>query len=123
MMTQSTLAIGGFDTHSKDTRKVAFLARMDKLVPCSAWEGLIEPHYPKAGIGRPPRDLSIMPRMYCVANWFDLADEACEDALYDVSAFRGFCSIELGRQSVPDATTLLNDSQQFAARSGNMFVR
>ena len=84
MMTQSTLAIGGFDTHSKDTRKVAFLARMDKLVPCSAWEGLIEPHYPKAGIGRPPRDLSIMPRMYCVANWFDLADEACEDALYEL---------------------------------------
>jgi transposase, IS5 family len=122
MMTQSTLTIGGFDTHSKDTPKTAFLARMDKLVPCSAWEALIEPHYPKAGNGRPPRDLSTMPRMYCVANWFDLADEACEDALYDVSAFREFCRIALGRQSVPDATTLLNDSQQFAARSGNMFV-
>ena len=123
MMTQSTLTIGGFDTHSKDTPKTAFLARMDKLVPCSAWEALIEPHYPKAGSGRPPRDLSTMPRMYCVANWFDLADEACDDALYDVSAFREFCRIDLGRQSVLDATTLLNDSQQFAARSGNMFVR
>jgi transposase, IS5 family len=69
MMTQSTLAVGGFDTHSKVTRKAAFLARMDKLVPWSALEALIEPHYPKAGNGRPPRALSTMLRMYCVANW------------------------------------------------------
>jgi transposase, IS5 family len=43
-----------------------------------------------------------------LANWFDLADEACEDALYDVTAFGEFCRIDLGRQSVSDATTLLN---------------
>jgi transposase, IS5 family len=108
MMTQSTLAVGGFDTHSKVTRKAAFLARMDKLVPWSALEELIEPYYPKAGHGRPPRDLSTMLRMYCVANWFNLADEACEDAMYDIVAFREFCHIDLGRQGVPDSTTLLN---------------
>jgi IS5 family transposase len=49
-----------------------------------------------------------MLRMYCVANWFNLADEACEDAMYDIVAFREFCRIDLGRQGVPDATTLLN---------------
>jgi transposase, IS5 family len=108
MMTQSTLSVGGFDTHSKVTRKAAFLARMDKLVPWSEFEELIEPQYPKAGNGRPPRDLSTMLRMYCVANWFNLADEACEDAMYDIVAFREFCRIDLGRQGVPDATTLLN---------------
>jgi transposase, IS5 family len=108
MMTQSTLSVGGFDAHSKIARKAAFLARMDKLVPWSAFEELIEPHYPKAGNGRPPRDLSTMLRMYCVANWFNLADEACEDALYDIVAFRQFCRLDLGRQGVPDATTLLN---------------
>ena len=108
MMTQSTLAVGGFDTHSKVTRKAAFLARMDKLVPWAALEELIEPHYPRVGNGRPPRDLSTMVRMYCVANWFNLADEACEDAMYDIVAFREFCRIDLGRQGVPDATTLLN---------------
>jgi transposase, IS5 family len=108
MMTQSTLSVGGFDTHSKVTRKAAFLARMDKLVPWVCLEELIEPHYPKAGNGRPPRDLSTMLRMYCVANWFNLADEACEDAMYDIVAFRQFCRIDLGRQGVPDATTLLN---------------
>jgi IS5 family transposase len=37
-----------------------------------------------------------------------LADEACEDALYDIPAFRNFCQIDLGRERVPDATTLLN---------------
>jgi IS5 family transposase len=46
--------------------------------------------------------------MYCVANWFSLADEACEDTLYDPPVFREFCRIDLGRERVPDATTLLH---------------
>ena len=108
MMTQSTLASSGFDAHSKTTRKASFLARMDKLMPWSALQSLIEPHYPKAGNGRPPRSMQTMLRMYCVANWFNLADEACEDALYDIAAFRDFCHVDLGREGVPDATTLLN---------------
>lgn len=105
---QSTLAGGGFDAYGKTTRKAAFLARMDQIMPWSALLALIEPHYPKAGNGRPPRSMSTMLRMYCVANWFNLADEACEDALYDIQAFRQFCEIDLGREGVPDATTLLN---------------
>jgi IS5 family transposase len=28
-----------------------------------------------------------MLRMYFLANWFNLADEACEEALYDVASF------------------------------------
>ena len=108
MMTQSTLASGGFDAHSKKIRKAAFLARMDKLMPWAALVDLIEPHYSKAGNGRPPRSLATMSRMYCPANWFHLADEAFEDALYDLPAFRDFCQVDLGREGVPDATTLLN---------------
>ena len=69
---------------------------------------LIELHYPKAGNGRPPRSLQTMLCMYCVANWFNLADEACENALYDIAAFRDFCQVDLGREGVHDATTLLN---------------
>ena len=46
--------------------------------------------------------------MYFIANWFNLADEACEDALYDIPAFRDFCRIDLGRERVPDATSLLS---------------
>lgn len=77
-------------------------------MPWAAFCTLIEPHYPKAGNGRPPVGLERMLRMYFIANWFNLADEACEDALYDVAVFREFCRIDLGRERVPDATTLLN---------------
>jgi IS5 family transposase len=98
----------GFEVHGRATRKAEFLARMEKLVPWSAFCALIEPHYPKAGNGRRPIGLERMLRMYLIANWFNLADEACEDALYDVPAFRDFCRIDLGRERVPDATTLLN---------------
>jgi transposase, IS5 family len=107
-MKQMTLATVGFEKHSRATRKAAFLARMETLVPWAEFCALIEPHYPKAGGGRPPIGLERMLRMYLLANWFNLADEACEDALYDVPVFREFCRIDLGRERVPDATTLLH---------------
>jgi IS5 family transposase len=108
-MKQMTLAAGmGFEKHGRATRKAEFLARMESLMPWAAFCALIEPHYPKVGNGRPPVGLERMLRMYCVANWFNLADEACEDALYDVPVFREFCRIDLGRERVPDATTLLH---------------
>ena len=108
-MKQMTLAATrGFEKHNRATRKAAFLALMEKLMPWAEFCALIEPHYPKAGNGRPPVGLERMLRMYCIANWFNLADEACEDALYDVPLFREFCRIDLGRERAPDATTLLN---------------
>ncbi len=108
-MKQMTLAATtGFERHNRATRKAAFLARMETLVPWTEFCALIEPHYPKAGNGRPPIGVERMLRMYLLANWFNLADEACEDALYDTPVFRDFCRIDLGRERVPDATTLLN---------------
>ena len=68
---------------------------------------VIEPHYPKAGNGRPPVGLERMLRMYFVQHWFNLADAACEEALYDSDSLRRFVGIDLGRERVPDATTLL----------------
>jgi IS5 family transposase len=107
-MKQLTLAAGsGFEKHGRATRKAEFLARMESLMPWVEFCALIEPHYPKAGNGRPPVGLERILRMYCIANWFNLSDEACEDALYDVAVFREFCRIDLGRERVPDATTLL----------------
>ena len=103
-----TLAVNGFEAYRKTTRKAEFLSRMDTLVPWAEFCSVIEPYYPKAGDGRRPIGLERMLRMYFIANWFNLADVACEDALYDVEAFRDFCRIDLGRERVPDATTLLN---------------
>jgi len=107
-MKQMTLATGtGFELHARPTRKAEFLAKMESLMPWSALCALVDPHYPKAGNGRPPIGLERMLRMYWVANWFNLADEACEDAMYDIPVFREFCGFDLGRERIPDATTLL----------------
>jgi IS5 family transposase len=107
-MTQMTLAVNGFEAYRKTTRKAEFLSRMDALVPWAEFCAVIEPYYPKAGDGRPPVGLERMLRMYFIANWFNLSDVACEDALYDIPAFRDFCQFDLGRERIPDATTLLN---------------
>jgi IS5 family transposase len=48
-----------------------------------------------------------MLRMYFVQQWYALADEALEDAIYDSQALRNFVGIDLAVESVPDATTLL----------------
>lgn len=107
-MKQMTLAVAkGFEVHGRATRKAEFLAKMEALVPWTEVCGLIEPHYPKEGNGRKPIGVERMLRMYLIANWFNLGDEACEDALYDIAAFREFCRFDLGRERVPDATTLL----------------
>ena len=45
--------------------------------------------------------------MYRLQQWYGLADDALEDALYDSHALRDFVGIDLSRESVPDATTLL----------------
>lgn len=45
--------------------------------------------------------------VYFLQQWYALADEALEDAIYDSQAMRDFIGIDLAVESVPDATTLL----------------
>jgi IS5 family transposase len=111
-MKQTTLAMAadqgaGFERYRKRTRREAFLAQMDTLVPWAEMGALIEPHYPKAGNGRPPIGLQRMLRIHLLQHWFNLADEAMEEALYDSASLRAFVGIDLGREPVPDATSLL----------------
>lgn len=111
-MKQQTLAVAAdqnarFEQHRRPTRRDVFLATMEEIVPWSELCAVIEPHYPKAGRGRPPVGLERMLRMYFVQHWFNLADEACEEALLDSTALRRFVGIDLGHERVPDATTLL----------------
>jgi IS5 family transposase len=49
-----------------------------------------------------------MLRIYFLQQWYGLADEALEDALYDSQALRDFAGIDLSVATVPDATTVLN---------------
>jgi IS5 family transposase len=105
-MKQMTLATTGFDKHAKPTRRAAFLAEMERVVPWKALCALIEPVYPKAGNGRPPIGLERMLRIYFLQNWFNLSDPAVEEALYDSLSMRSFVGIDLGREPVPDETTV-----------------
>lgn len=110
-MKQQTLAMAadqsGYEQYRKPTRRDEFLATMEAIVPWAALCAVIEPHYPKAGNGRPPIGLERMLRIHFIQHWFNLADLACEEALYDSASLRRFVGIDLGREPVPDATTML----------------
>ena len=110
-MKQQTLAMAadqsGYEQYRKPTRREEFLKTMEAIVPWAALCAVIEPHYPKAGNGRPPIGLERMLRIHFIQHWFNLADLACEEALYDSASLRRFVGIDLGREPVPDATTLL----------------
>ena len=106
-MKQRTLAMAhGFERYSKKTRRAEFLEEMEQVVPWKKLCTLIEPHYPKAGNGRPPVGVERMLRMYFLQQWFNLSDPAVEEALYDSVVMRDFVGIDLGREPVPDETTI-----------------
>jgi len=106
-----------FENYRKPPRRDEFLKTMEAIVPWAALCAVIEPHYPKAGNGRPRIGLERMLRIHFVQHWFNLADMACEEALYDSASLRRFVGIDLGREPVPDSTTitkfrkLLNDNK------------
>jgi IS5 family transposase len=80
---------------------------MEEIIP---WEKLVQtikPYYFKGNRGRPPRGIEIMLRMYLLQIWFNLADEAVEENIYDSYAMRRFMKLDFYQEDVPDATTLL----------------
>jgi IS5 family transposase len=106
MKQMSLVAAAGFARNGRVTKRATFLAEMDRVVPWSALCAVVDPFYPKAGNGRPPIALERMLRMYFLAHWFNLADAALEEAVYDSEAMRQFLDIDLTRDLVPDETTV-----------------
>jgi IS5 family transposase len=107
MTHQTSFAQTEFAAKKKITRREKFLARMEEVLPWGQLLAVIAPHYPKGERGRPPVGLERMLRVYFLQQWYGLADEALEDALYDSQALRSFARIDLSAEGVPDATTLL----------------
>jgi len=106
-MKQRTLAMAtGFERFGKKTKRALFLEEMEQVVPWAKLCGLIEPHYPTGSNGRPPVGVERMLRIYFLQQWFNLSDPAVEEALYDSAVMRGFVGIDLGREPVPDETTV-----------------
>jgi transposase, IS5 family len=109
-MDQLSFASVDFLSKKKRTKRDVFLAEMTAVVPWSMLEALIEPHYPKVGAkgGRRPFPLGMMLRIYCLQQWYNLSDPGAEEALYDMQSMRAFVGLELGRDDIPDETTILN---------------
>src|SRR5262252_4378119 len=110
MDAQLSFASLDFAGKKKRTKRDVFLAEMAAVVPWSKLEALIEPHYPKVGPhgGRRPFPVAVMLRIYCLQQWYNLSDPGAEEALYDIQSMRAFCHLELGRDPIPDETTILN---------------
>src|SRR5512147_2912889 len=107
MKKQQTFASEAWSRKGKVTRRERFLAEMDAVIPWSRLIGLIEPHYPNTGKGRPPHELERMLRIYFLQQWFNLSDPQAEDTIYDSESMRRFARVELGDDKIPDESTIL----------------
>ena len=106
-MRQQTFAEESFEKFRKKTRKEQFLDEMERIIPWQELTAAIEPFYPNPpGAGRRPVGVERMLRIYFLQHWFNLSDPGAEEALYDSRALRAFVGIDLGREPVPDETTL-----------------
>lgn len=106
-MRQSTFSGAGFEPFRKPTRRERFLTEMDRIVPWKALLKSVKPHYPEySGAGRPAIGLDRMLRIHFLQHWFNLSDPGVEEALYESHSMRRFAGIDLGREPVPDETTI-----------------
>ena len=87
---QPSFASLEFQNKKRKTRREAFLERMDALIPWERLEERTRPHYPKAGRGRQPYDLSVMLRVHIVQVCYNLSDPGMEDLLYEAESVRRF---------------------------------
>ena len=103
-MKQASLGLGN---STKSTRKRAFLAEMDRVVPWSALVELVAPFAPEGRRGRPPFSVETMLRIHFMQQWFTLSDPAMEEALHDMPLFREFAGLGGWSDRLPDETTIL----------------
>jgi len=108
MQLQGSFSQAEYAGKKRQTRRDKFLAEMEAVVPWARLVARLRPFYPKGERGRRPIGLERMLRIYFLQQWYGLADEALEDALYDSQALRGFAGIDLAVAAVPDATTVLH---------------
>lgn len=107
---QMSLAETGYLPRSvKVTRKEKFLGEMERVVPWSRLEALIEPHYFVKGArgGRVANPLTSMLRIHFLQQWFGYSDLSMEEALHDQPLLRRFAGLDAFEDALPDETTIL----------------
>jgi len=109
-MSHLSFATLAYAAKKKRTKRDIFLAEMADVVPWALLEAAIAPRYPQVGPngGRRPYPVGVMLRIYCLQQWYQLSDPGAEEALYDICSMRAFAGLELGRDAIPDETTILN---------------
>ena len=109
-MSQLSFATLDYAAKKKRTKRDVFLAEIERVVTLSRLEAVIAPHYPRASPngGRRPFPLAVMLRIYLLQQWYQLSDPGAEEALYDIQSMRQFAGLDLGRDAIPDETTILN---------------
>lgn len=93
-MSQRSFASAEYAMKKKRTRREKFLADMEGVVPWARLIAVIEPLYPTSGrVGRQPVGVPSMLRMYCLQQWYGLADEAlrCTTARPCVTSWASIC--------------------------------
>ncbi|MDR1015687.1 MAG: IS5 family transposase [Coriobacteriales bacterium] len=103
---QTTFSDMEYAKRRKKTRREEFLDMMDHVLCWDELVAVIKPYCYDAKRGRPPRGIEVMLRMYLLQAWFNLSDEAVEDAICDSYAFRKFMGMDFAVEQAPDATTL-----------------
>jgi IS5 family transposase len=104
-MLQQTFA-SQVEKYGRKSRRELFLDEMNQVVPWSELQALVEPHYAKAGNGRPPVGLAIMLRTYFVQPRFNLSDPGVEEMFYESAALRRFVGVDLVVAPAPDEMTI-----------------
>jgi IS5 family transposase len=107
-MKQRTFASLAYENKKVVTKREKFLNEMNQVIPWKRLLKIIEPHYPKAGNGRPPMPMETMLRIYFLQQWYALGDQAAEESLYDMESMRSFAGLELSEDAIPDESTILN---------------
>jgi IS5 family transposase len=105
-MKQLTLATVGLSAGAKTTRRAAFLAEMERVVPWAALCALIEPFYPKPGNGRPPVGVERMRRIYFLQHWFKPVGPGGGGVALRFVGDTPLCRYRSRPRAVPDETTV-----------------
>jgi IS5 family transposase len=98
---QQTFAPAARSRNGKVTRREKSLAEMDAVMPWRRLLKLTDSHYHAGKMGRQPRDLERMLRIYFMQQWFNLPDSHAEDSIYDSESMRRFARVELSDDKVP----------------------
>lgn len=101
----------------KVTRREEFLSEMERVIPWGRLVSLVEEHYSRGEVGRPPIGAERMLRVLFLQHFYGLSDPGVEEALYDMPVMARFAKVDLTRERVPDETTLVR-FRQFLSRHG-----